>query len=178
MAEQQLIEQSPSSHFTEDHERTELFSAVLSTLDREQLPLLAERAILQCLQSPYRTTNAKPSFGKPLLDTTHSRRICALENIASAMVQLDRFSFRSGGRLLFGSDGNPYGIGSIRRVDHKAMLDRWFLHKDLDYDLIHIECAASSYQKHTTPTFSTCTPTETGSQGSRDALAPADQLDL
>ncbi|KAJ5931518.1 hypothetical protein N7516_006007 [Penicillium verrucosum] len=80
-------------------------------------------------------------------DTTHLRRIRALESIASAMVQLDRFSFRTGGRLLFGDDGNPSHIGSMRRVDHKAMLDRWFVHKDPDDDPIYIECAASSDPK-------------------------------
>ena len=50
-------------HSAEDDENAELFSAVLSTLDREELPLLAS-AILQRLQPPYQTTNAKPSVGK------------------------------------------------------------------------------------------------------------------
>ncbi|OQD68803.1 hypothetical protein PENDEC_c030G04885 [Penicillium decumbens] len=246
MAQQQHIEQSSSLHSAEeDDENAELFSAVLSTLDREQLPLLAS-AILRRLQPPHRTTNAKPSVGEPLYgsyhvlfpltfdiglrwvakipingtaskwdelsasaltseantmrllkrettiplpdvldfssttqnnlrcpyimmtflsgiplydvwfghrlngaspDTTHLRRIRALESIASAMVQLDRFSFRIGGRLLFGSDGNLSDIGPMRRVDHKAMLDRWFVHKDPDDDPIYIEYAASSDPK-------------------------------
>ncbi|KAF3021373.1 hypothetical protein E8E15_009211 [Penicillium rubens] len=244
MAQQQYIERSPSSPSSEDDENAELFSAVLSTLDREQLPLLAN-AILR-RQPLYRTTNAKPSVGEPLYgsyhilfpltfdiglrwiakipinstaskwdelsasaliseantvrllkrettiplpdvldfssttqntlrcpyiimtfisgiplynvwfghrlkgacpDTTHLRRIRALKSIASAMVQLDRFSFRTGGRLLFGNDSNPSHIGSMRRVDHKAMLDRWFVHKDPDDDPIYIECAASSDPK-------------------------------
>lgn len=245
MAQQQHIERSPSLTSFEDDENAELFSAVLSTLDIEQLPLLAN-AILRRLQPLHRTTNAKPSTGEPMYgsyhilfpltfdsglrwiakipingtvskwdelsasaliseantmrllkrettiplpdvldfssttqntlrcpyiimtfisgiplyniwfghrlkgacpDTTHLRRIRALESIASAMVQLDRFSFRTGGRLLFGDDGNPSHIGSMRRVDHKAMLDRWFVHKDPDDDPIYIECAASSDPK-------------------------------
>ena len=235
----------PYMHSAEDDENAELFSAVLSTLDREELPPLAS-AILQRLQPPYQTTNAKPSVGKPLYgsyhvlflltfamglcwiakipvngtaskwdelsasaltseantmrllkrettiplpdvldfssttqntlrcpyiimtfisgiplydiwfghrlngvspDTTHLRRIRSLKSIASAMVQLDRFSFRTGGRLVFGSDGNPSDIKSTRRVDHKAMLDRWFIHKDPDDDPIYIECAASGDTK-------------------------------
>ncbi|KAJ5245120.1 hypothetical protein N7489_005216 [Penicillium chrysogenum] len=247
MAQQQHIERSPSSSSSEDDENAELFTAVHSTLDREQLPLLAN-AILR-RQPLYRTTNAKPSVGEPLYgsyhilfpltfdiglrwiakipingtaskwdelsasaliseantmrllkrettiplpdvldyssttqntlrcpyiimtlisgiplynvwfghrlkgacpdtaDTTHLRRVRALESIASAMVQLDRFSFRTGGRLLFRNDGNPSHIGSMRRVDHKAMLDRWFVHKDPDDDPIYIEYAASSDPK-------------------------------
>lgn len=47
-------------------------------------------------------------------DTTCLHRIRALESIASTMVQLDRFSFQTGSRLLFGSDGNPSDIGPIR----------------------------------------------------------------
>lgn len=80
-------------------------------------------------------------------DTTHLRRVRALESIASAMVQLDRFSFRIGGCLLFGSDGNLSDIGPMRRVDYEAMLDRWFVHKDPDDDPIYIEHAASSDPK-------------------------------
>lgn len=250
MAEQQHIEQSPSSHSAEDDENAESFSAVLSTLDKEQLPLLAS-AILQRLQPLYRTTNAEPSVGEPLYgsyhvlfpltfdtglrwvakipingtaskwdelsasalaseantmrllkrettiplpdvldfssttqntlrcpyilmtfisgvplhnvwfghrlngaspETTRLRRIRALESIAAAIAQLDKFSFRTGGRLLFGNDGNPSGIGPMRQVDHKAMLDRWFVHNDPDDDTIYVECAASSDPRaHYTP---------------------------
>lgn len=69
MAEQQHIEQSPS-HSAEDDENAELFSAVLSTLDKEHLPLLAS-AILQRLQPLYQTANAKPSVGEPLYGSYH-----------------------------------------------------------------------------------------------------------
>jgi len=67
MAQQQHIEQSPSLHSVEDDENEESFfcSPVLSTLDREQLPLLAS-AILRRLQPLSRTTNAKPPVGEPL----------------------------------------------------------------------------------------------------------------
>lgn len=245
MAQLQHIEQPPYMPSAEDDENAELFSAVFSTLDREQLPLLAS-ALLRRLQPPYQTTNANPSVGEPLYgsyhvlfpltfdislcwiakipingteskwdelsasvltseantmrllkrettiplpdvldfssttqntlrcpyiimtfisgiplynvwfghclngaspDTTRLRRTRALESIASAVVQLDRFSFRTGGRLLFESDGNPSNIGPMRRVDHKAMLDRWFIHKDPNDDTIYIECAASSDPK-------------------------------
>ena len=70
MAQQQEIEQSPASHSSEDDEKMELFSAVLSTLDREQLPLLAS-ALLRRLQPPYQTTHAKPSVGEPLYGSYH-----------------------------------------------------------------------------------------------------------
>ncbi|KAF2457386.1 hypothetical protein BDY21DRAFT_385712 [Lineolata rhizophorae] len=71
----------------------------------------------------------------------------AIEGIASAMILLDKFPFRTGGSLLFGSDGNPTKVGPMRRVDHKAMLDRWFLHNDPDDDPIYVECAATSDPK-------------------------------
>lgn len=70
MAQQQHIEKSPSLHSAADDENAELFSAVLSTLDKEQLPLLAS-AILRRLQPPHRTTNAKPSVGEPLYGSYH-----------------------------------------------------------------------------------------------------------
>ena len=70
MAQLQDAEQSPSLHSAEDDENAELFSAVLSTLDREQLPLLA-RALLRRLQPPYHTTHAKPSVGEPLYGSYH-----------------------------------------------------------------------------------------------------------
>ncbi|KAJ6045068.1 uncharacterized protein N7446_003270 [Penicillium canescens] len=202
--------------------KTQNFSAVLSALDRKQLPLLAS-AILRRLQPPYQTTDAKPSVGEPLYgsyhvlfpltfdiglrwiakipingtaskwdelsasaltseantmrllkrettiplpdvlefsSTTQNTLRCPYINmtfisgiplydvcIASAMVQLERFSFQTGGRLLFGSDGNPSDIGPMRRVDHKAMLDRCFVHEAPDDDPIYIECAASSDPK-------------------------------
>lgn len=244
MAQPQDIEKPSSLHSHERDEDAELFSAVLSTLDREQLPVLAS-AILRRAQ-PHRTTNTKPvvdeaiygsyhvlfpltfdfglrwivkipingteskwdelsasaltseantmrllkrettiplpdvldfdsttqntlrcpyiimSFvsGIPLYDawfgqhlsgaspeTTASRRRRALESIASAMAQLEKLTFQTGGQPIFGSDGNVSDIGPMRRVDHKAMFDRWFVHKDPDDDPMYIECAASSDPK-------------------------------
>lgn len=81
------------------------------------------------------------------LDTTRARRINAIKSIASAMIQLDKFPFGTGGRLLFGSDGNPSGVGPMRQVDHQAMLDRWFVHNNPDDDPIYVEFAASSDPK-------------------------------
>jgi len=90
-------------------------------------------------------------FGHRLNGASHEAvRACrtrALDSIASAMVQLERFSFPTGGRLLFGSDGSLSGIGPMRQVDHKAMLDRWLVHKDPDDDLIDAELAPTSDPK-------------------------------
>lgn len=80
-------------------------------------------------------------------DTTRAHRINAIKSIASAMIQLEKSSFHTSGGLLFGSDGNPSGIGPMRQVDHQAMLDRWFVHIDPDDDPIYAECAASSDPK-------------------------------
>jgi len=64
MAQQQHIEQlrSSPSRSAEDNENAESFSAVLSTLDREQLLVLVS-AMLQRLQP---LTNAKFSVSEPL----------------------------------------------------------------------------------------------------------------
>lgn len=244
MAQQQDAGQSPSLH-SEENENEELFSAVLETLNREQLPLLAS-AILHRVQPSDPARTMMPSVGKPLYgsyhvlfplifdtglrwvakipingtasnwdelsasaltseantirllkhtttipipdvldfssttqnplrcpyiimvfisgaplydvwfghrlnginpDDTQAYRKRALEGIASAMVQLDRFSFQNGDSPLFGSDGNLLGVGPMRRVDQKAMLDRWFVHNDPDNDPIYVECLASNDPK-------------------------------
>ncbi|KAJ5765959.1 uncharacterized protein N7511_003575 [Penicillium nucicola] len=80
-------------------------------------------------------------------DTTHLSRIRALESIASAMAQLDSFSFRTSGRVVFDNHGNSSQVKSMRRVDHKATLDRWFVHKVPADDPIYIKFAASSDPK-------------------------------
>lgn len=54
----------------EQNENEELFSAVFSTLDKEQLPLLAS-VILQLLQPLSHTTNANPSIGEPMYGSYH-----------------------------------------------------------------------------------------------------------
>lgn len=70
MAQQQHNEQTPSSCSTEDDENAKLFSAVLSTLDREQLPLLGED-ILQRMQPRHPATNTRPSVGEPMYGSYH-----------------------------------------------------------------------------------------------------------
>ncbi|KAI1370436.1 hypothetical protein F4677DRAFT_438371 [Hypoxylon crocopeplum] len=75
-------------------------------------------------------------------ELTETRRTRALENIAAAMIQLDHFAFPTGGALVFGKDEKVSGIGPVRRIDQKAMLDRWFVHDDPDDDPIYVECAA------------------------------------
>lgn len=77
-------------------------------------------------------------------EATLSRRTRALQGIASAMAQLSQFSFRAGGQLIFDDDGQPVDTGPIRQVDNKAMLDRWFIHKDPSDDPIYIEQPVSS----------------------------------
>lgn len=233
------------SHTAEDDDNAQLFSAVLSALDREQLPLLAQ-AVLQQIDPHSPATQTTPSVGDPLYGSYHvlfpltfhsglcwvvkipitgtdgkwndssasalaseantmrilkrqttiplpdvldfspttkndlqcpyimmtfipgislydmwfghhlngvsremmqSRRRRALEDIAAAMVQLDRFAFQAGGSLVFDKDENVSGVGPVRRVDHKAMLDRWFVHKDPDDDPIYVEFAVSEDPK-------------------------------
>ncbi|KAI1362077.1 hypothetical protein F5Y08DRAFT_313108 [Xylaria arbuscula] len=52
---------------------------------------------------------------------THARRTRALEGIASAMIQLGKFSFKQSGSLTFADDGSPSGTSWSRRVDYKSM---------------------------------------------------------
>ncbi|KAI1174237.1 hypothetical protein F4777DRAFT_393827 [Nemania sp. FL0916] len=81
------------------------------------------------------------------LEVNRARRTRALEDIASAMKQLDSFSFPTSGSLLFTSDGSVSGTGPIRRIDQQAMLDRWFVHQDPADDPIYASQAASSDTK-------------------------------
>lgn len=75
-------------------------------------------------------------------DTVYTRRTRALQDIASAMIQLDKFSFQSNGRPLFGNDGHLSSVGPMRQLDHKAMLDRWLIHQDPNEDPIYVEFPA------------------------------------
>ena len=91
-------------------------------------------------------------FGNRLGGTTpednHSHRVRALRDIASAMTQLAKFSCRTGGRPLFSETGGGIsGIGKSRRVDQRAMLDRWFVHRDPADDPIYVEFEPSGDQK-------------------------------
>ncbi|KAE8353053.1 hypothetical protein BDV28DRAFT_133924 [Aspergillus coremiiformis] len=69
--------------------------------------------------------NASPT------DVVQARRVRCLQDIAGAMVQLDKFSFNQGGSLHFDDRGFPLGIGSFRLVDNAAILER---SKDGDHD--------------------------------------------
>jgi hypothetical protein len=51
-------------------------------------------------------------------------RTRALEGIASAMAEMGRFSFSTGGALTFSQDGNMIGPGPMRLIDSQAMLKR------------------------------------------------------
>lgn len=47
-----------------------------------------------------------------------------LHDIARAMAQLSRFSFSTGGALMYDANGDLVGPGPMRLVDHEAMLER------------------------------------------------------
>ncbi|KAL4949292.1 hypothetical protein BDW69DRAFT_174773 [Aspergillus filifer] len=76
-------------------------------------------------------------------ETTHSRRVRALEGIAKAMLQLDKFTSSSPATLRNGTLD-----GRLRRVDHQAMLQKMFSGaEDANNDPIYVECPASSDPK-------------------------------
>ncbi|KAI1124236.1 hypothetical protein F5Y10DRAFT_249913 [Nemania abortiva] len=230
---------------SESHEKAELFSEVLSALDKDILPLLG-RDILRCIQPEVAPTGEKPVVGGPIYGSYHvlfpltfhtglrwlvkipingtadkwddisasslvaeaktmqflkretsiplpdvldfspstkspircpyiilsfisgvplydvwfghrlngddvevnrTRRIRALEGIASAMMQLGRFSFRTSGSPAFTSDRSLLGPGPARRLDQKAMFDRWFVHQDPADGPIYASQEASSDPK-------------------------------
>ncbi|KAK7416713.1 hypothetical protein QQX98_005039 [Neonectria punicea] len=82
-------------------------------------------------------------FGDSSPEDTERYRARALQDIASAMVQLKSFSFEKGGFMTFDSNGNSTSeIGPMRHIDHQAMLDRWFIHKDPADDPIYVESPA------------------------------------
>ncbi|KAF2757812.1 hypothetical protein EJ05DRAFT_501333 [Pseudovirgaria hyperparasitica] len=53
-----------------------------------------------------------------------ARRTQLLEDLAAAMIQLDRFAFKTGGAPVFGEDGDITEIGPMRCTDHQRMLER------------------------------------------------------
>ncbi|KPM39240.1 hypothetical protein AK830_g7316 [Neonectria ditissima] len=82
-------------------------------------------------------------FGDFSSEDVTQYRTRALQDIASAMVQLKAFSFNKGGFMTFAPDGNVKSeIGPMRHVDHQAMLDRWFIDKDPADEPIYIESPA------------------------------------
>lgn len=83
-------------------------------------------------------------FGHRLRGTSavenHANRVRVLEGVASAMAQLGKFSSRTGGSPRFAEGGSEIvGSGPFRQVDHKAMLDRWFVHADPAEDPIYFK---------------------------------------
>lgn len=90
--------------------------------------------------------------GKPLYDVwfgqlsgaspedTRARRTRALEDIASAMVQLGKFSFQKGGFPRLREDGAWPEIGPMRRIDQNAMLERLDREDEPSDDTIYSKC--------------------------------------
>ncbi|KAL3472362.1 kinase-like domain-containing protein [Aspergillus californicus] len=79
-------------------------------------------------------------------EVTRARRTRALEDIASAMAQLNRFSFKTGGTLYFDAEGN-YGrskTGPMRRWDQNATMDNK-LPKQGEIYSQYIACSDSKY---------------------------------
>lgn len=108
-------------------------------------------------------------------EMTRARRRRALQTIAAAMSQLDRFTFQLSGSLVFGRDETVVGIGPVRRVDHRAMLDRWFVHKDPDDSPIYVEFPAfGDPKRHHTAMLDM--HSEQVAKGIEMLLDPADQL--
>ncbi|EFW14640.1 hypothetical protein D8B26_007012 [Coccidioides posadasii str. Silveira] len=52
------------------------------------------------------------------------RRKNTLEDIAQAMAELSKFSFSTGGALMYDAEGNLAHPGPLRFIDHQAMLER------------------------------------------------------
>ncbi|CAI6340628.1 unnamed protein product [Periconia digitata] len=55
----------------------------------------------------------------------HARRTQILEDLATVMIQLDQFAFKTGGAPVFDQDGTIAEIGPMRCVDHQRMLERF-----------------------------------------------------
>lgn len=52
------------------------------------------------------------------------RRAQILQDLAAAVVQLNQFTYRKGGRLLFDNNGNPTSVGTMRKLGLSSMLDQ------------------------------------------------------
>ncbi|RJE26840.1 Phosphotransferase enzyme family [Aspergillus sclerotialis] len=94
--------------------------------------------------------------GRPLYDVwldkespkhvVRSRRVRALQDIAIAMVQLDKFSFDKAGSLIFNDQNSPTDVGPMRFVGTPAMLDRSQC-EDPDESTIYLETGPFSDPK-------------------------------
>ncbi|KAI5460442.1 hypothetical protein BGZ63DRAFT_404912 [Mariannaea sp. PMI_226] len=70
MAQQQQGAQSLPSPVSENDESAQMFAAVLSSIDMQQLPRLAT-SLLQSMQPDHSAANTKPSIGEPLYGSYH-----------------------------------------------------------------------------------------------------------
>ncbi|KAI1768013.1 hypothetical protein GGR53DRAFT_518061 [Hypoxylon sp. FL1150] len=77
-------------------------------------------------------------LGNASWEAVMQHREKALSGIATAMAQLDKFSFDQGGSLIFEAPAEPCGVGPVRSLDYKAMLDRWVVHEDPSDDPIYV----------------------------------------
>ncbi|KAL3467014.1 hypothetical protein BJX64DRAFT_249438 [Aspergillus heterothallicus] len=77
-------------------------------------------------------------------EVVHRSRTRALEGIASAMAQLSRFTFPTGGSPVFKNDGtiDPSQTRSLRLYDQLALLE------GAGEDMVYKECPAYSNPKH------------------------------
>ncbi len=66
------------------------------------------------------------------------RRARILQDLAAAVVQLNQFAYRQGGRLLFDDEGSPTSVGPMRKLEVLSMLDRQRT-GDLDVSFIFCE---------------------------------------
>lgn len=78
------------------------------------------------------------TFSKAVME---QRRARILQDLAAAVVQLNQFAYRQGGRLLFDDDGNPTSVGPMRKLDVSSMLDRQRT-GDLDEPFVFCELGA------------------------------------
>ena len=94
--------------------------------------------------------------GKPLYDVwfdkdspkdiVQCRRNRSLQDIAAAMVQLDKFTFDKAGSLVFNDQQTPIDVGPMRFVNTPAMLDRLQC-EDPDESTIYLEAGPFSAPK-------------------------------
>jgi hypothetical protein len=66
-----------------------------------------------------------------------ARRAQILEDLAAAMIQLDRFAFKTGGAPVFDEDGVITEIGPMRCIDHQRMLERLRTNNDDETPLFY-----------------------------------------
>ncbi|KAL6399268.1 RpsD [Ilyonectria robusta] len=72
-------------------------------------------------------------------ETLRSRRTQMLDDIASAMAQLEPYSYSSSGSVQFDSDWDPLGVGPVRQFDPKAAQDC-----QITDDLLYVDQPAMS----------------------------------